>query len=208
MNQPQPPPSEDMLAQARLQQQHILQRQMLAAQQARTQALTPNSIQGGTPGSTGPAGTPMGLPNNLNPAAAAYLRQQGMTPQQMIALNMFAAQQRAQQNAQQQQQQPTASPALTQPPGQGPNMPPNRLPPHIMAQFAAQGFPNAGSPSPGGGMSSDQARAIMQMQTALYQQRMQSQQGGQGQRPGSSGGGMGGMMGGMMGGNMQGMGPR
>lgn len=201
MNQP-PPPSEDMLAQARLQQQHILQRQMLAAQQARSQALTPGSIPGGTPGSTGPAGSPMGLPNNLNPAAAAYLRQQGMTPQQMIALNMFAAQQRAQQQQQQQPQQ-TASPALSQPPGQGPNMP-NRLPPHVMAQFAAQGFPNAGNTGPGGGMSSDQARAIMQMQTALYQQRMQSQQGGQGQRPGSSGGGMGGMMGG----NMQGMGPR
>lgn len=218
--------TEEMLMQARLQQQHILQRQVLAAQQA--QQVQGIARQGMGSPNQGNAQMGGGMPGNLNPAQQAYLRQQGMTPQQMVALNMFAAQQRAQQAAQ--QSTATSSPSLNQSPALAQQNQPmaNRIPPHLMAQFAAlQGFPSnaAGGATPGAGMSNEQTRAILQMQTALYQQRLQqSQQGaqssgqnlnqqsgmGQNQQSGMGSGGQGSAMAQMMGlgGGMQGMGQR
>jgi hypothetical protein len=147
-------------------------------------------------------GTPLGFPANMNPAAAAYLRQQGMNPQQMAALNMLAAQQRAQQA--QATGTSSGSPMGTQPGmQQSPGMAQlgmmglnpqqqqqlaNRLPPHMIAQLQQQGgfphTPNTGGAGGAGssGMTPEQARAIMNMQQALRMQQQQAQQGqGQGQ---------------------------
>lgn len=190
---------QEALAQARLQQQHLLQRQMLAAQQA--QQASQSQGQGfGSPGMNAANAMPNnanpstgGFPPNLNPAAAAYLRQQGMNPQQMAALNMFAAQQRAQQAAGTPiGQQPGAQAGIQQSAamaqlgmmGLNPQQQhalANRIPPQMLAQLQQQGgFPSPGNAGAGvtgtTGMTSEQARTFMNMQQALAQQRIQQQQ--------------------------------
>lgn len=184
---PSPSVEQEALFQARLQQQHLLQRQALAAQQAQ-QGQAQGFSSPGMPGNPAGNGLPLGFPGNVTPAsAAAFLRQQGMNPQQVLALNLFAAQQQRQQQMAATGSQPPGmgqSGMGQQPPAQQPGMGQlgmmglnpqqqhqlaNRLPPHLMAQFQ-QGA--AG----GTGMTNEQARAIMNMQQALAQQRMQQQQ--------------------------------
>ncbi|KAJ9113053.1 hypothetical protein QFC22_006149 [Naganishia vaughanmartiniae] len=198
-----PTPEQHAILQARLQQQHILQRQALAA--AQQGQVTQHQGGGGGFGSMMPAqgqerqggmdginqlsqSQPAGsgaFPMQQGSAAggmtyqqqqiAAFLRQQGMNmnPQQMAAL--INAQQQQQQRSQQSQNHNQG-----QAQGQGQSQGPGNN-----AMFTA-----GAGPGPGG-MTQEQARQLMGMQAAIHQQRMMQRQQQQNQQGGAmQGGGM------------------